>query len=252
MLGKLFAKRPDPAPAPEYTIRTVYDMFPAIDDLRRPADHPDLDDASFWEVVDEVKPYTMLGVEALYSIKTAVDHVARDGVAGDFVECGVFLGGAVLAAARFAWEAGLRDRRFHLYDTFAGFPQGTAPETDCHGALVPLQAHPSFLAATREVIARAPFPADHFEFVEGEVARTLREAVPDRIAVLRLDTDDYASIRAELEALYPRLSSGGVLLLDDYGLFRGVRRATDEFLETQERRPLLHRVSFGIRAGIKP
>jgi O-methyltransferase len=69
---------------------------------------------------------------------------------------------------------------------------------------------------------------------------------------LRLDTDDYASTRAELEALYPKLTPGGVLMIDDYGHFRGARRATDEFLEGQPRVPLLHRVSYAVRSGVKP
>lgn len=93
------------------------------------------------------------------------------------------------------------------------------------------------------MIETSPQPLDRFVFVEGDVAQTVLTTIPETIAMLRLDTDDYASTRVELESLYPRLSAGGVLIIDDYGAFRGARRATDEFVAKQDRAPLLHRVS---------
>lgn len=71
------------------------------------------------------------------------------------------------------------------------------------------------------------------------------------IALLRLDTDTYHSTRVELEYFYPKLSQGGVLIIDDYGHALGARRATDEYLAAPERRVLLNRVNFTNRLGVK-
>jgi hypothetical protein len=227
-------------------------MFPDIDGHRHRSLFPDIIEDAFWEVVDRARPYTMLTIEALYEIYQAVLHLAREGVEGDLVECGVFMGGAVLAATEWAQASGMSARRFFLYDTFSGFPEGTAPETDFQGNVIKMHPHPSFLETAREVVARSSWPRDRFIFVEGNVASTLAVTRPGRIALLRLDTDDYASTRVELEQLYPLLAPGGVLMIDDYGHFRGARRATDEFLASAGSAPLLHRVSYAVRSGIKP
>jgi len=242
-----------PAPrAPDPAFKTVYDIFPAIEDQRRRGSFPDLIDEEFWQIVDRARPYTMLSIEALYDLYQAVRYVAASGIEGDLVECGCFMGGAVFSAAEWAQRFGMADRRFLLYDTFCGFPEGTAPEMDLHGNLVKMYGHPHYLAIARGLVARSSWPQDRFVFVEGDVARTLKETRPERIALLRLDTDVYASTRVELEELYPLLSPGGVLMIDDYGQFRGARRATDEFLARNGPAPLLHRVSSGVRSGIKP
>jgi hypothetical protein len=69
--------------------------------------------------------------------------------------------------------------------------------------------------------------------------------------VLRLDTDWYESTKHELVHLYPRLSPGGVLILDDYGHYEGARRAVDEYFEQVGERPLLTRVDYTGRVGVK-
>jgi hypothetical protein len=95
------------------------------------------------------------------------------------------------------------------------------------------------------------YPAERLHFVVGRVEDTIPEAAPSRIAILRLDTDWYESTRHELEHLYPRLSPGGVLLLDDYGYWEGARRAVDEFLEATREPLLLTRMASG-RIAVKP
>ena len=82
-----------------------------------------------------------------------------------------------------------------------------------------------------------PYPAERVHFVKGKVEDTIPGA-PERIAILRLDTDWYESTRHELEHLYPG-SPGGVLLLDDYGYWEGAREAVDEFLDQTGERLLL-------------
>ena len=79
----------------------------------------------------------------------------------------------------------------------------------------------------------------------------LSAAAPDEVAVLRLDTDWYESTKHELVHLYPRVSPGGVLILDDYGHYEGARRAVDEYFEEVGGRPLLSRIDYTGRVGVK-
>jgi O-methyltransferase len=95
------------------------------------------------------------------------------------------------------------------------------------------------------------YPAERVHLVEGRVEDTLPAAAPEEIALLRLDTDWYESTKHELVHLYPRLSPGGVLILDDYGHYEGARRAVDEYFESAGGRPLLTRVDYTGRVGIK-
>ena len=87
--------------------------------------------------------------------------------------------------------------------------------------------------------------------VKGLVERTIPREAPAKIALLRLDTDWYASTRHELEFLFENLSEHGVLIIDDYGHFKGARRAVDEFLHAHHVPMLLHRIDYSGRIGIK-
>lgn len=90
------------------------------------------------------------------------------------------------------------------------------------------------------------------EFVIGPVEETLITKVPERIALLRLDTDWYESTRAELEYLYPRLVVGGVLIVDDYGHWKGARKAVDEyFAALGNDAPLLNRLDYTGRMAVR-
>jgi predicted O-methyltransferase YrrM len=90
-------------------------------------------------------------------------------------------------------------------------------------------------------------------FVEGDVVQSLKieSNLPESISVLRLDTDWYESTRAELEVLYPRLSPGGVLIIDDYGHWGGAKKAVDEYFRGRPK-PLLQYTDYTGRMGVKP
>lgn len=194
----------------------------------------------------------------------ACRYVAQGDIAGDFVECGVWRGGnAILAAAMFK-AYGVR-KRIYLFDTFGGM---TAPTDEDRNAATGERAQSEYdagvrethnemcyasLADVRENFEQAGLLSDDVVFVEGDVIETLARAdlLPSCIAILRLDTDWYASTKAELEALYPRVSDGGVLIVDDYGYWTGARKATDEYFAALGKRPFLQYVDFTARAGVK-
>jgi O-methyltransferase len=109
------------------------------------------------------------------------------------------------------------------------------------------------LDEVRDVMYALPYPQAQIHFVKGKVEETIPDQAPAQIALLRLDTDWYESTRHELVHLYPRLAPGGVLILDDYGWWRGAGRATDEYFQENGPAPLLVRIDHeGRRVAVKP
>lgn len=241
---------------------------PAGGQTAAPAGAPDLrgvPDADR-EVIERALPYTLTGVERLHGLVIAVRHLIRAGVAGGFAECGVWRGGSVLAMILTLQQEGVSDRDVHLYDTFEGMTEpderDTSPidrpavelwrETD--GRPFPEYFSPELFNedAVRELVLSSGYPADRVHLVRGPVEETLPASAPERLALLRLDTDWYESTHHELEHLYPRLSSGGVLIVDDYGHWEGARRAVDEYFDGSADPILLNRLDYTARLGVKP
>jgi hypothetical protein len=209
--------------------------------------------------------HTMTSVERMYALWSATNYAVDNNLTGAFVECGVWRGGSVMLMAFTLLQRGDTTREIWLYDTFGGM---TAPGPDDvqtmtgRGATDILAEHPRTpddpfwgiapRAAVEANLRRTGYPFERFRFIEGDVATTLPESAPATIALLRLDTDWYASTRHELEHLYPRLVPGGVLIIDDYGYWRGARKATDEYLATLHPRPLLQRIDYTGRICVKP
>jgi O-methyltransferase len=101
-------------------------------------------------------------------------------------------------------------------------------------------------------MAQVGYPMDQIKFIKGPVEQTIPGTLPNKIALLRLDTDWYSSTRHEMEHLYPLLAPEGVLILDDYGHYQGAARAVDEYLGGVAKKPLLQRVDYSSRLAIKP
>jgi O-methyltransferase len=206
---------------------------------------------------------TMTSIERLYAVYSAVGHVVRCGLPGDIVECGVWRGGSSMMAALALRHFGNDGkRRLWLYDTFAGMTRPTALDEkfDESGSAEKWTSHMRDshnawnFASLEEVqanLATTGFPADQLVFVQGDVTETLMVRRPDAISVLRLDTDFYESTKRELEVLWPRLMRGGVLIVDDYGTWRGSRQAVDEYFQKLDSAPMLHRSDAGGRTAIK-
>jgi O-methyltransferase len=242
----------------EYPIHyTVNDLWPAFESIRDRFDvnsghktFPDIKEPPFWSVYQRCKPYTLLPTERFYNLYTAVRYIAENKILGDFVECGVLLGGASVGIAMFCNHFGIGDRKHFLFDTFCGFPHPVV-ETDFAGRKVPIGASPNFRAIVERQIASSGLDPSRFVLVEGDVAQTLPHESVKRLCLLRLDTDDHDSILHELRALYPTLTAGGVLIIDDYGHFEGARRAVDSYFSTLSRRPYLQRIDYGGRCAVK-
>ena len=234
-------------------MQTVYDCFPNIDEQRTAAKFPDIKDEFFWRIFKKCEPYTMIGVDALYNVYRSVEYIVRNKIEGDFVECGVFLGGTVMAAAEFLNHFEGQRRKIYLFDTFEGFPENTE-DLDIFGNSVKFHSHRNFKDVVMSNLASCDYDTSQFEFAVGPVEKTLRDPamIPSKVAYLRLDTDYYESTRIEFEVLYPKLVSRGICTIDDYGTFQGSKRATDEYLSNLNEFPFVNRINQGVRVFVKP
>ena len=205
----------------------------------------------------EVQMFTQTSRERIVTLADAVEYVVRREIPGDFVECGVWMGGSAMVIAKTLLRLGVRDRRIWLYDTFGAMPQPADHERDVNrdfaGRLPErVQAdapYGEYVPLVRGNVESTGYPADRITCVSGMVEETIPGEIPDGIALLRLDTDWHSSTAHELEHLYPLLAAGGVLIIDDYGHFQGARKAVDEYFA--ENPILLTRVDYTGRMGTK-
>jgi O-methyltransferase len=221
----------------------------------------DFDEADV-EVCRRVGPYTMTTPPRLYALIRAVEYVAARGTPGALVECGVWRGGSMMAVALTLLRIGVTDRDLYLFDTFAGMTPPTDADVKPSGEraadLLATEGDDSDVWAiasldeVRDAMLGVGYPEGRIHFIEGPVEKTLPANAPDEIALLRLDTDWYASTTHELVHLYPRLAGGGVLILDDYGYWQGARRAVDEYVGALETPLLLNRIDHTARIALKP
>ncbi len=166
----------------------------------------------------------------------AVDYVVKNNIPGSFVECGVWAGAHIIAAAM-ALDARKSSRKIYIYDTFEG--QGEPVEEDGEVVKKRWETRKDWMkydidSCRNNIFSSMDYPEKNFVFVKGFVQDTIPKVVPDEISILRLDMDMYEPTKHALIHLYPRLSKHGVLIIDDYGKWPGARLATDEYIEKQK------------------
>lgn len=175
---------------------------------------------------------TMIGMERLTSLQRCVETVLTEDVPGDLVECGVWRGGASILMRAVLSAYGDEKRSVWLCDSFEGVPP---PDTAHYEADRGINLHrAAAVLAVSEAQVKANFENyglldDQVRFVPGWFKDTLQDAPIDRISVLRLDGDLYESTIQALDALYPRLSSGGFCIIDDYHAIDACRQAVADY-----------------------
>lgn len=139
-------------------------------------------------------------------------------------------------------QLGAAPRELWLYDTFSGMTApdpvdvdlNGAPAVDVYAGSSPDSRGSSWcrspLEEVRGNMGACGCPGAKMNFVVGDVLATIPDNVPSQIALLHLDTDWYKSTKHELEHLYPLVSKGGYIVVDDYGHWSGSRKAVDEYL----------------------
>jgi hypothetical protein len=136
-------------------------------------------------------------------------YVAINEVRGALVECGVWRGGSMMALALALLQSACADRPLYLFDTFSGMTEPSAQDgTRAHKKwrLNQAESHNEWCYASLEDVQRnlysTGYNRDLIRFVVGKVEDTLPSQAPEQIALLRLDTDWYASTRHELAVIY--------------------------------------------------
>jgi O-methyltransferase len=234
-------------------LRRVNELHAQIDQIHADelAHYSEIQGEEFKELFALACPYSMVHLPGFYNVYQSLSYIRDNAIPGDLVECGCALGGVAIFMRLCLTRWGM-DRTIHLFDTFVGPPIGSRDTIHGGQELVWSTAMENHRAGTEENIVEATGSLDGFHIVEGFVEQTLPVTSLPELALLRLDTDFYESTRVEFDLLYPKLTRGGVLIVDDYGYFQGSRRATDEYLATIRPTPLLNRIDQGVWAGVKP
>lgn len=179
---------------------------------------------------------TMLSPERRMQLVQAVEHVITHNIPGDFVEIGVWRGGAVMIMLYKLLQLGVTDRHVHLYDTFSGMTEASAEDV-CVDGRCATDPHvfdtvkcDAEYALVVENIQQVGYPMENIHFHVGDI-RTVN-TIPENISLLRLDNDWYELYAFELPLFEPRVSDSGIVIIDDYGWWNGCKKAVDEYIVT--------------------
>ena len=240
-----------------YTVHKINNKY---DNIAVELDDSDVDLIKY--VLDN--GYTMISLPRLVNTLKSCRYVVENKIPGDFVECGVWRGGNGILAKKLFNELDSH-RCVWMFDTFTGMTEPTefdiaTPTKELafqKYRTSQLETHNQWCYASLEDVhnncKKSGLKVEDLRFVKGDVSKTLLEKqnLPKEISVLRLDTDWYESTKVELEMLYPILSVGGVLIIDDYGHWEGSRKAVDEYFSAMEYKPLLNVIDYEGRTAIK-
>lgn len=194
-------------------------------DQFRAATHYDLDRGE-WKIEPLARPLTLLTRSQLDLVEKAVLAMEEQRVPGDFIEAGVWRGGVIVLLRAMIDAYRLSGRRVVAADSFAGIPKNVRAVND------PVDKwNDRWVASLDEVrtnIARFGLLDDRIEFTVGYFADTLKSLAGRRFALIRLDSDSYDSVETSLDYLYPLLSKGGIVIVDDWHL-PGCRMAVRDY-----------------------
>jgi O-methyltransferase len=220
--------------------------------------------AEFLDIYEACKPYTMTSTDRMFSLYKAVEYIIKNGIEGDFVECGVWKGGSSMLIAKTLLKFGVSNRHIWMYDTYEGMSEPTDKDKDpagtsaeellkksskqdaasiwCYSGIDEVKGH----------LQSTGYPIELIHFVKGKVEDSIPVVMPENpIALLRLDTDWYESTKHEMDHLYPHLVQKGILIIDDYGHWQGARKAIDEYLSEHKIAMLLNTIDYTGRIAVK-
>ncbi|MCC6598978.1 MAG: class I SAM-dependent methyltransferase [Alphaproteobacteria bacterium] len=198
-------------------------------------------DPEFVPLYQKYHTASMIPWQGLYAAYSASKHIALNAIAGAIVECGVWRGGCMAIMIETLARYDSADREFYLYDTFAGMAKPGEVDAHITGESHALDiynsnkkdSHTDWCYSPLEDVAALmktlPCAPEKVHLVKGLVEDTIPATLPDKISLLRLDTDWYNSTIHELNHMFPLLQNGGFLLVDDYGSWAGSKKAVDEY-----------------------
>ena len=215
------------------------------------------------KTLKEITNFSMSTPANHWAIIQSLKHIKRNNIEGDLVECGVWKGGNLILFKKMLEKLNL-DKKIFAFDTFQGMPEPGKEDFDLKnnnaGNIYENYKKKDIKWCFSNLNEVKTNIGKHFEdyeknfnFIEGKVEETLviEKNLPQKISLLRLDTDFYESTKKELEILYPRLNKGGVLIIDDYGHWKGSKKAVDEYFDLKQNFLWFHRIDYASRLYIK-
>ena len=237
-------------------LRSIAQNF-GYDIVKKPKEiETDRSNPTFQSIYQKVRPYTMTSIDRIWSLYNAVNYISKNKIEGDIVECGVWRGGSSMVAALTLLENKDANRHLYMYDTYEGMSEPTGEDVSIHGDTGEdtwqgiNQCYADFPDVQRN-IGSTNYPSSLVHMIKGKVEETIPHDIPEKIAILRLDTDWYESTYHELVHLYPRLVKGGVLIIDDYGHWQGARKAVDKYFTENNIPVLLNWIDYTGRVAVK-
>jgi hypothetical protein len=218
-----------------------------------------------------IRSKTMVAIQGLISLYEQAVFCEKQELAGDFVECGVWKGGAVGLMALVNLKHGHVRRHIHLFDSFEEIcePDETidgkravnevkmwTKAGGTKGRLIPLRGiyehrgGPGTIQENKQLLEHTiGYDSQYLHYHKGWFQNTLPEQHREieKIAILRIDADWYASTKICLEYLFPKVVSGGFVIIDDYGAYNGCRKAVDEYIKASGKSLFLNYVNSDIR-----
>ena len=174
--------------------------------------------------------HTMIGLRRMDNIQYCLERVLMENIPGDLIETGVWRGGATIFMRALLKAYQARDRVVWVADSFAGLP---APDLDQYPIDAEFNGWAGMLHVPLEQVQHNfqvyGLLDEQVRFLKGWFKDTLPTAPIERLAVMRLDGDLYQSILEALTHLYPKLSPGGYVIVDDYFVHTPCRNAVDDY-----------------------
>jgi hypothetical protein len=199
-----------------------------------------------WSRVDfwPVKAHTMLGPARIAHLRRLTEATLAEGIAGDYIETGVWRGGACILMRAVLAAYGVTDRTVYVADSFEGLPR---PNADRYPADRGDKLFSFGELAASEAEVRRNFEAyglldEQVVFLKGLFKNTLPNLKGHPFALIRLDGDMYESTLDALTNLYDGVSRGGYVVIDDYGIMGTCRRAVHDFLDSRSLKPRIEQI----------
>ena len=204
----------------------------------------------FSNLYRRVRPHTMCSVARLRGLNEGVRYVVANRLPGDLVECGCARGGSAALMGLTLRHLG-ECRNLWLFDTFEGLPAPTTDDPDYEIAELFTGSCLGPLEGVRQLF-RDEGIADGVQFVKGLFQDTIPRSPIQQIALLHIDGDWYESVKICLDTLYDKVVPGGIVQFDDYGYWKGARKAVDEFMASRKIDGQLQRLDYSGRSLRKP
>ena len=249
----------------KYTIRSFF--FRLGYDIKPRFNHESLADFEneYLEIINSVKNYTLTSPERMAALINSIQYIVKNQISGNIVECGVWRGGSMMLVAKVLLAMKKTEYDLYLFDTFEGTTKPSKHDLDYLGnsmldvwnkefegkKILPDSSDFVPLEEVKKNLFSTGYPKEKIHFIQGNVEDTIPKNAPEKISLLRLDTDWYKSTKHELNNLFPRLTPGGILIIDDYGQFQGSKKAVDEYFDENKIPSFLFRIDYTGRLCVK-